>query len=60
MEYRLAGTRRGLVLASLISLIAAACGTSTPSAAPSAAPSQAQASAAAPSQVAITPAPFAR
>jgi multiple sugar transport system substrate-binding protein len=58
MEYRLAGTRRGLVLASLISLIAAACGTSTPSAAPSAAPSQAQASAAAPSQVAITPAPI--
>jgi multiple sugar transport system substrate-binding protein len=58
MEYRLAGTRRGLVLASLISLIAAACGTSTPSAAPSAAPSQAEASAAAPSQVAITPAPI--
>ena len=58
MEHRFAGMRRGLVLASLISLIAAACGTSTPSAAPSAAPSQAAASQAAPSQVAITPPPI--
>ena len=58
MEVRFAGMRRGLVLASLISIIAAACGTSTPSPAPSAAQSQAAASAAAPSQVAITPAPI--
>ena len=58
MESRFAGMRRGLVFASLISLIAAACATSTPSPAPSAAESQAAASAAAPSQVAITPAPI--
>jgi len=58
MESRFAGMRRGLVFASLISLIAAACATSTPSTAPSAAESQAAASAAAPSQVAITPAPI--
>jgi multiple sugar transport system substrate-binding protein len=49
--------RRGLVLVSLISLIAAACGTSTPSTAPSAEASQPAASAA-PSEVAITPAPI--
>ncbi len=57
MEHRVAGMRRGLVLVSLISLIAAACGTSTPSAAPSAEASQPAASAA-PSEVAITPAPI--
>ena len=57
MEHRVAGMRRGLVLASLISLIAAACGTSTPSTAPSASSSQ-PATSAAPSEVAITPAPI--
>ena len=56
MEH-LAGMRRGLVLVSLISLIAAACGTSTPSTAPSTAASQ-PATSAAPSEVAITPAPI--
>ena len=56
MEH-LTGMRRGLILVSLISLIAAACGTSTPSPAPSAEASQ-PATSAAPSQVAITPAPI--
>ena len=54
MDYPVARTRRGFVLASLISLIVAACAAATPSAAPS----QAAPSAAAPSQVAITPAPI--
>ena len=56
MEH-LAGMRRGLVFVSLISILAAACGTSTPSAAPSAEASQ-PATSAAPSEVAITPAPI--
>jgi multiple sugar transport system substrate-binding protein len=55
MEH-LAGMRRGFVLVSLISLIAAACGTSTPSTAPSTASQPA--TSAAPSEVAITPAPI--
>ena len=48
MDIRTAGSGRRLVLASILSLIAAACGGATPSAAPSVAPS-------ASANVAITP-----